>query len=297
MLWKQCLINFEIRFVGDIVTTATCPFWPKGSWQHSITFQYFQTVLRSVMAKRSSVEAFPDDVMEGRTVVQRVTDACQILCRQRGHCCCSHNGSEGEESTTVSGNSPTRDGATSDGPTGDCDSDHDQDECSNGSSTPWVIPDESDWERSPFTFDWSPRQEVEPEPTSTYQGLGQDPTPPPMSSVLNSIPRTPLGPPPPSPVVRRGQPVPQTPPELLMGLPASPVVRRGQPVPQTPPELLMGASPPTPDNLVMGDPYPGLTVQMTSLVVGLCVHLLPYLVEGHLARRALGHGSPQNRRF
>jgi hypothetical protein len=80
-------------------------------------------------------------------------------------------------------------------------------------------------------------------------------------------------------------------------LPASPVVRRGQPVPQTPPELLMGASPPTPDNLVMGDPYPGLTVQMTSLVVGLCVHLLPYLVEGHLARRALGHGSPQNRRF
>jgi hypothetical protein len=120
-------------------------------------------------------------------------------------------------------------------------------------SSPWMIPAEDDWERSPFTFDW-PR--------------ASEPDSPVAHPTLPRMPGTPPGPPPPSPLTR---------------------------VPQTPPELLANSLP-APSQLVTGM-HPGLSEEMTGLLVGFCVHLLPYLLDGMLSQRGLNNGTSRNRRF
>ena len=73
------------------------------------------------MAKRSSA-SLADDVQECRRVMQRVSDELH--------------------------GSPCGSDSTASGPDGE----H-ANQSESGGSTPWVIPGEDDWERSPFTFD------------------------------------------------------------------------------------------------------------------------------------------------
>ena len=103
----------------------------------------------------------------------------------------------------------------------------------------------------------------------------------------------------PSPVrLLRGEPylqVPLTPAELLSGV--------GRPAPQTPPELLRAVSAPfrrsgpSPVQLLRGEPYPGLTREMTSLMVDFCLLFLPYMLDMLLLGRNFPNGHSENGRF
>lgn len=205
-----------------------CRFWKTADLSH--------TFPPSAMAKRSSNAAFPNDVVEGRLVMPRVTDTCPLTCLQRGCTCPAPANELGLETSEAGSNG------------------------SDGVSSPWMIPAEDDWERSPFTFDW-PR--------------ASEPDSPVAHPTLPRMPGTPPGPPPPSPLTR----VPQTPPELLANWRMNRL--------------------PEPSQLVTGmQTYPGLSEEMTGLLVGFGVHLLPYLLDGMLSQRGLNNdGTYRNRRF
>ena len=260
------------------------------------------------MAKRSSA-SLADDVQECRRVMQRVSDNCPRLCLQEG-CTCPLNELHG---------SPCGSDSTASGP----DREH-ANQSESGDSTSWVIPSEDDWERSPFTFDRPSNceQPVVPCDRPVERVPGTPPGPPPPTPLRDHVPQTP-----PELLSGVGRPAPQTPPELLraaafrhsgpspVGLlrgepylqvpqtPAELLSGVGRPAPQTPPELLRAVSAPfrrsgpSPVQLLRGEPYPGLTREMTSLMVDFCLLFLPYMLDMLLLGRNFPNGHSENGRF